>query len=244
MKRTKNKKIFTFDLESTGLNVAISRIVEIALYCPDNETPSFESLINPSVEIPRDTINIHGITNEMVKDAPGFVEAFKKMKSICGEECVLIAHNGDRFDEPMLRHEAKRYDVIIPEGWEFVDSLLWAKKYMSHLPKHNLQYLREYFKFEKNNAHRALDDTIILWKVFNAMTDDLAIEDIIEKIYGAPENTKIHFGKYKGKYVTEIPEDYIRWLYSSSTIFNPFNIQVKKAIEKLNLKPEYEIHLL
>ena len=180
----------------------------------------------------------------MVKEKENFGEVFKKMKEFCGEECFLIAHNGDRFDQPMLRAEANRHNLKVPNGWVFIDSLLWSRKYLPSMRRHNLQYLREFFNIEKNNAHRALDDTKVLYEVFNKMTDDLSIRTIQERLYVKPEKKIMNFGKYKGFLVSELPSDYIGFLYKADIINAPEHISLKKAIEQLKLQPkEMDSHI-
>ena len=71
-----SKPIVFFDIESTGLNVGSDKIVEICLFkvYPDQREEIRTYLINPEREIPQEVIEIHGITNEDVKDKPSFKE--------------------------------------------------------------------------------------------------------------------------------------------------------------------------
>lgn len=169
-----------YDTETTGIRPDKDRIVEIAAYDPINDK-HFSQLIHPGVEIPEDVIKIHGITNEMVKEAPSFAEAGKAFIAFCSGNCVLIAHNNDNFDKHFLFHEAKRHGLTMP-NWPMVDSLKWARKYRPDLPRHNLQFLRQIYGFAANTAHRALDDVIILSQVFSVMIDDLPFETVLSLV--------------------------------------------------------------
>ena len=167
-----------FDLETTGTRPDADRIVEIAAFdLFQNKT--FQVFVNPGIPIPKEAANIHGITDDMVKDAPSFAIAGAKFIEFCSGRVLLIAHNGELFDVPFLRAECKRHKVSFPAGWSLVDSLKWARKYRRDLPRHSLQYLREVFKIPPNRAHRALDDVMILHQVFSLMTDDLTPEEIL-----------------------------------------------------------------
>jgi DNA polymerase III subunit epsilon len=171
-----------FDTETTGLSPKTDRIVEIAAFdATMNKT--FTTLVNPQIPIPKETTAIHNITDEMVKDAPTFVEAGQQFIDFCKDDCVLIAHNGEAFDRFFIEEEFKRHSLI-NYNWILLDTLKWARKYRNDLPRHSMQYLREIYAIPPNQAHRALDDVIILHKLFSKMIGDLTIEQVISLLYG------------------------------------------------------------
>jgi DNA polymerase-3 subunit epsilon len=172
-----------FDLETTGTRPDADRIVEIAAYDPVRKL-SFQQLVHPGIDIPPEVTAIHRITNDMVQESPAFAKAGSDFIQFCSGEVVLIAHNGEMFDLPFLRAECKRHKLSLPSTWTLVDSLKWARKYRRDLPRHSLQYLRETFGVPPNQAHRALDDVMVLHQVFSLMTDDLAIDEVINRIGG------------------------------------------------------------
>lgn len=103
------RPIAFIDLETTGVNLSTDRIVEIAIVkvSPDGSRQVKRKLINPQMPIPKATTDIHGITDEMVKDAPTFKQAGNEIKQYL-ENCDLGGYNSNRFDIPMLMEEFLR----------------------------------------------------------------------------------------------------------------------------------------
>lgn len=167
-----------YDTETTGIRADRDRVIELAAYDPEKDK-SFVTLIHPGCSIPFEATNIHQITNDMVKGAPTFKEIVPAFQAFCEGDVVLIAHNNDAFDLHFLKNEFKLADTAMPP-WRFIDSLKWARKYRPDLPRHSLQFLREVYGIKANQAHRALDDVIILHKVFSAMIDDLPLPTVFE----------------------------------------------------------------
>ncbi len=168
-----------FDTETTGRNPASDRIVELAAYDPVLGK-SFERLINPGIPIPPETIMVHQITDAMVANEADFGTVVRDFFAFCEGDVALIAHNGDSFDVPFLRHESKRFGHTLPDEWLYIDSLKWSRRYRKDLPRHSLQFLRQSYGIASNQAHRALNDVMVLYEVFKAMTDDLTCEQIVD----------------------------------------------------------------
>lgn len=223
------KRPIYYDTETTGVRSDRDRIIEIAAFDPvQNRT--FCEFVNPGIPIPPDATAIHKITDEMVKDAPSFREIGASFIEFCAGETVLIAHNNDAFDKLFLEQEYKRAGLEIP-SWIYVDTLKWARKYRNDLPRHTLQTLREVYGIPPNQAHRALDDVVVLHEVFSKMIDDLTMETVLE-LMSQPQGqiTRMPFGKHQGKALSDIPADYIRWLESSGAFDKPENGELKKAL--------------
>lgn len=168
-----------FDTETTGTRAGFDRIVELAAYDPVNDR-SFVRLINPGIAIPQEAINIHKITDAMVQDAPSFKEVMAEFLEFCEGQIALVAHNLISFDLPFIQAECKRSAISLPGHWMYIDSLIWARRYRKDLPRHSLQYLRQLYGAPANQAHRALDDVMTLHAVFQAMIDDLTIEQVVQ----------------------------------------------------------------
>ncbi|NGX55406.1 MAG: DNA polymerase III PolC-type [Chlamydiae bacterium] len=173
-----HKRPIYYDTETTGLHSKSDHIIELAAYDPVNNR-SFSKLINPGVPIPAAASAIHKITDQMVADAASFAEVGREFIDFCDGEIVLIAHNNDGFDRHFLVAEGERAGITWP-AWPMVDSLKWARKYRPDLPRHSLQFLRKIYGVAENNAHRALDDVVVLHQVFSAMIDDLSMEKVLE----------------------------------------------------------------
>lgn len=231
MKPPMKKRPIYYDTETTGIDAQKERIVEIAAYDPI-EKRTFCELINPKMPIPPEATAVHHITDEMVKDAPGFEEVGKQLSAFCPENSVLIAHNNDAFDKFFIEAEYARHSLEMP-SWEYLDSLKWARRYRPDLPRHSLQHLREAYGIAANNAHRALDDVIILYEVFSRMIDDLSIETCLELLTTPRTLDRMPFGKHQGKPLGKVPKSYITWLAGSGAFDKPQNQELKAAFEKI-----------
>ncbi len=222
-----------YDTETTGVRNDKDRIIELAAFDP-TENRTFCQFINPGCPIPAEATAIHKITNEMVADAPSFRQVAESFLAFCPAETVLIAHNNDAFDKLFLEQEFKRSGLEMPR-FHFIDSLKWARKYRADLPRHTLQSLREVYGFPSNQAHRALDDVIVLHQVFSEMIDDLSIDKVLELLSRPQVLSRMPFGKHQGKLLSEVPKDYVAWLSSSGAFDKAENQTLKENFEKLGL---------
>lgn len=227
------KRPIFYDTETTGIKSERDRIIEIAAYDPIMDR-TFVQFVNPQMPIPFEATQIHKITDDMVKDAPSFKEVGEAFSEFCGIDAVLVAHNNDQFDKLFLECEYKRASISLPQ-WHYVDSLKWARKYRSDLPRHSLQHLREVYGIAANQAHRALDDVMVLYQVFIAMTDDLPIEKILELLSKSSQTQRMPFGKYQGRPLAEVPKDYVLWLKDSGAFNKMENRELKENLETLGL---------
>lgn len=227
------KQAIYYDTETTGVRVDKDRIIEIAAYDPAQDR-SFVSFVNPGMRIPPESTAICQITDEMVKEAPSFETVGQAFIDFCGPNAILIAHNNDSFDKPLLQNELARCNITMPQ-WEFVDSLKWARKYRTDLPRHSLQVLREAYGIPANQAHRALDDVMVLHQIFSQMIDDLPIQKVVELLAQSKATTRMPFGKYQGKPLSEIPKDYVKWLKTSGAFDRSDNAELRTTFEKLGL---------
>lgn len=222
-----------YDTETTGVKAESDRVIEIAAYDPANNL-TFEKLINPGCPIPAEATAIHKISDDMVADKPSFAEIVEEFKSFCEGDVVLIAHNNDGFDIHFLRAEFERAGQLLPD-WKFLDSLKWARRYRADLPRHSLQFLREIYGIEENNAHRALDDVVVLHQVFSQMIDDISIDEAHALLNKPRMLQHMPFGKHQGKPLAQLPKDYIAWLAEKGAFDKPDNAELKMSLEKLGL---------
>ena len=224
-------KAIYYDTETTGVKPGKDRIIEIAAFDPE-ENRQFCSFTNPEMPIPAESTAITHITDEMVKDAPLIKEALTSFVEFCSGEVVLIAHNNDAFDKLFLEAEFERAGLAMP-AWIYIDSLKWSRKYRNDLPRHSLQFLREAYGIEANQAHRALDDVFVLHQVFSRMIDDLEMKTVLSLLSQTPQTQRMPFGKHAGKLLSEIPKDYVKWLVKEGALDKKENAQLKETFEKM-----------
>ena len=151
------RPIVFFDLETTGLDLSTDRAVSIATLKidMDGKTEEKKILINPEMDIPKEASDIHGITNEMVAEAPTFKQISKSLFSYF-ENCDIAGFNSDYYDVPLLMKEFSRCGIDFPT-WELnlVDVLKFERMLNSN--KLGEVYLR-YTGKELEGAHDAMND--------------------------------------------------------------------------------------
>src|SRR4030042_2985134 len=164
-----NPLIF-FDLETTGIDVAIDRIVEISylkIY-PNGDEESKTIKVNPSVPIPAKVTANHGITDEDVKDAPKFSEIAKTLSRVF-EGCDFAGYNSNKFDIPLLAEEFLRAGVDIDlKKRKFIDiQVIFHKKE----PRTLSAAYKFYCDKNLNDAHSAEEDTRAPYRILRATLD-------------------------------------------------------------------------
>ena len=171
--------VVVLDLETTGMNIATDRIVEIALLKIHIDGSEEEKLmlINPEVPIPPEVSQIHGITDEDVKDKPTFKEVAKTLAKFM-EGCDLCGFNSNRFDIPLLAEEFIRADVDIDlKKHKFID----VQAIFHKMEKRTLAAAYKFYcQKELVDAHSAMADTKATYEVLKAQLDmykGVAFED-------------------------------------------------------------------
>src|SRR5579871_6985795 len=161
------KPLAVIDLETTGVNLGSDRIIEIAVVkiMPDGKKTPKRKLINPEMPVPPASTEIHGITNEMLKDAPTFKQVANELKQFI-DNCDLAGYNSNRFDIPMLVEEFLRIGMDFDmKGRSMVD----AQK-IFHLMEQRTLSAAYKFYCDKNleEAHSAEADALATWEVLEA----------------------------------------------------------------------------
>ena len=147
------------DTETTGLDYTREKMVEFAAVRLENGKvkDKFETLINPEQHIRKSSIAIHGITQEMVEDAPKEEEILPKILEFIGDY-PIVAHNAI-FDFSFINEASKRvFDKEITN--ERIDTQQMFKEVYPDLESHGLNVLTEKFKVDLTNRHRAMGDTM------------------------------------------------------------------------------------
>jgi DNA polymerase III epsilon subunit family exonuclease len=175
------------DLETTGVNPAFDKIVEIGAvrFRIDGGSICYQTLVNPGVHIPPNVIRIHGITDSMVSDAPSLEDVRDAFCSFI-EGTVLVIQNPG-FDLSFIDRAFRISNMERPE-LNALDTVRLAKKHFTDLPNHKLPTLASHLGLELV-SHRALDDAIACMAVFCetlkgfGLTGESAFSDLI-KIHG------------------------------------------------------------
>lgn len=147
------------DTETTGLDYTKERMVEFAAVRLENGKikDEFQTLINPEQHIRKSSIAIHGITPEMVQDAPTEAEAMPKIMEFI-QDYPIVAHNAI-FDYSFLNEASKRVFGKEIENTR-IDSQQMFKEIYPDLESHGLEALTTKFNVDLTNHHRAMADTM------------------------------------------------------------------------------------
>ena len=250
MKLNLKNPIIFFDLETTGINIAADRIVEIAYLKVDlngNETSKTQR-VNPEMHIPEHVTDIHGISDEDVKDAPTFNEIARSLAREF-EGCDLAGYNSVRFDIPVLAEEFLRAGVDIDlKRRKFVDVQVI---FMKMEPRTLSAAYKFFVGKELTDAHSAEADTYATYEVLQSQLDRYDnLENDIGKlaefsahnrnvdfagriVYNDEDVEVFNFGKYKGKPVTDVLEKdpgYFGWMMNGD-----FPLYTKKVLTSIKL---------
>jgi DNA polymerase III epsilon subunit family exonuclease len=158
----------SFDLETTDDDVEACEIVEIGAVRVrgGTVTDEFHTLVKPGRPVSESARKVHGYGEADLADAPRFADAWVPFREFVGDD-VLVAHNGVRFDVPVL----ERMSRGLPDAGDlaFYDSYLLARELLRS--SHRLSDLAERFDVPIDRAHHALDDARALAGVFSALTE-------------------------------------------------------------------------
>ena len=155
-----------FDLETTGISPVEDSIIEISAIKVKGHKPvaEFDMLINPGTHIPVGATNVNGITDDMVREAPGLREALPDFLSFIEGE-ILVGHNIQSFDLLFLYRAAEELlGREVPN--DYVDTLFMAKACLPQLGRHRLTDISTYLQIDTDGAHRALSDCIMNQKCY------------------------------------------------------------------------------
>ena len=147
-----------FDLETTGLSPQTDVIIEIgaAIYCNGEIRERFQSFVNPHRRLSQKIIDLTGITDDMLQDAPDVEQVLPQFLEFCGDR-PLAAHNAD-FDVSFVLAACSRLGLDYDPT--YVDTLIMAQNLLPSLNNHKLNIVAEALELPDFNHHRAVDDAI------------------------------------------------------------------------------------
>ena len=248
--KLKNPMVF-FDLETTGVNVASDRIVEISWLKiqPEGSKSIKTHLVNPTIPIDPRAIAIHGITDEDVKDKPTFSELARTLAKEF-EGCDFAGYNSNRFDIPLLAEEFLRAGVDFDLGKrKFIDVQVIFHKMEQRTLSAAYQF---YCKKVLEDAHSAEADTLATYEILKAQLDHYDhLENDVDYlsafstqnrsvdlagriIYNDKDIEVFNFGKYKGEPVEEVLKKdpgYFGWILNGD-----FPLYTKKVLTNIKLR--------
>ncbi len=251
-----HKPICFFDLETTGINVATDRIVEISILkvFPNGNKESHTWRVNPEMPIPKQSSDIHGITDEMVANEPTFNELATKVYALI-KDSDLGGFNSNRFDIPLLAEELIRAEI------EFDLKRALSVDVQTIFHKMEKRTLEAAYKFycdkSLEDAHSAEADTLATYEVLLSQLDryeDLENDvgflaqfsshkqfaDFAGYIGYKKEGVEVfNFGKHKGSLVTDVLEKepgYFGWLLNADFPLYTKKVLTRVKLQKLNTK--------
>lgn len=246
-----NRPICFFDLETTGIDVAKDRIVEISIFkvYPNGNKESKTWLVNPTIPIPPQSTAVHGISDEKVANEPTFKELASQVHNMI-KDSDLAGYNSDRFDIPLLAEELLRAEVDFDmKNRVSVDvQTIFHKKEERTLSA----ALKFYCGANLENAHSAEADTMATYEILKAQLD--RYEDLDNDMKWLSDFTTrkksvdfagfialnnegkevFTFGKNKGQLVEDVLEKepgYYGWIQGAD-----FPLYTKKVLTGIKLR--------
>lgn len=213
------------DLETTGINIFNDRVCQVGAILPGGE--EFNQLVNPCIPIPKDATGIHGITDDMVKDAPNFNEIGDKLISELEKAKYFVAYNSI-FDFQFLQAELYRtHNYFLAEkDYTFIDPYkIFKKMFQQNLSNAYWFYTGKEF----TEAHSAIADIKATKEVLERQQEKYpelfskSPEEVAKLTIGDTsilgrwfeiKNDDFYFkqGKHKGQKITSKHYDYLKWV--------------------------------
>lgn len=251
MKLSLTKPIVFFDLETTGVNVASDRIVEISILKlhPDGKKEVKTRRVNPTIPIPEESAAIHGIRDEDVEDEPTFKALAKSLATFIGN-ADLAGFNSNKFDVPLLVEEFLRADV----DFDLSNRKLVDVQNIFHMMEQRTLVAAYKFYCDKDliGAHGAEADNLATFEVLEAqiekypeLKNDVNFlsefsrrsnnADLMGRIIFNEDNVEVfNFGKHKGKSVDKVLNEepsYYDWMMKGD-----FPLYTKKVLTAIKMR--------
>jgi DNA polymerase-3 subunit epsilon len=261
MKLNLKRPLAFFDLETTGVNVASDRIVEISILkaLPDGTEDVKTLRINPVIPIPLESSLIHGIYDEDIKNAPTFKQVGEDLARFL-DDCDLAGYNSNRFDIPVLMEEFLRNGIDFDiDNRQFVD----VQNIFHQMEQRTLKAAYQFYCGKNiENAHSAEADIKATYEVLKAQIEKYENMDWEDKkgivtkpvqnniealhkftnlnkpvdfaarmVYNEDGVEVINFGKHKGRAVEDVFQS--EPSYYNWMLNGDFPLYTKKCLEKI-----------
>ncbi len=168
-----------FDLETTGFNPVMNKIIEIGGVKVVNGviTERFSSFVNPQIPIPYEIEDLTGINDGMVMEAKTIEEILPEFMEFC-QNAVMVAHNAD-FDMSFIKHNLRLQGI--KKSFTVIDTVALARNLLSGLSRFKLDTVAKALGVPLKNHHRAVDDAECTAEIFIKlvhMLSERGIEDL------------------------------------------------------------------
>jgi len=174
-------EMVAFDIETTGLSPKTERITEIGAVKLRGGVivDTFSTFVNPGKAIPAKIVELTGITDAMVADAPGEAEAVQAFLEFCGD-APIIAHNAG-FDTSFIRAACTRMEK--PYTPSVIDTLTFCRAMVISKRQHSLDKMAKYFGVENPSHHRAVNDAQVcaqIWVALSRQLEAMGVSDLAD----------------------------------------------------------------
>ena len=212
------------DLETTGLNPKTDKIIEIGVVKVENNKviKEWETLVNPDRKLEKHIIELTGIRDEELSDAPMIGEVLPRLFDEVGDY-VLLGHSL-LFDYSFVKKAAVNQKMTLEK--DGIDTLKIARKYLGDLESRSLPYLCEYYGIH-HNAHRALHDARATVELYRKLAEQFYDQE-------ESEGDKSLFHPKKLRYQAK----------RDTPITIPQKEQLYKLVDKHKLIIDYDIEKL
>lgn len=232
------------DTETTSLDLAVSHICQLGVVLCEaaDDGPGFQlngkqslrstellMYLNPGVEIPESSTEVHGITDAQVKfamaEATGLVWFGKVLADYLElretHEVFLVTYNGERYDMPLIERLAREYGIDSPHVWDFkhIDLFPLVQR-LDPAGRHKLgEAWEDMMERPAEGAHDAAADCHMVADLLDAIMEAQEYTSLSELYDWATTGTPfvtMPFGKHKGMPIEEVPTGYLNWLFKNT----------------------------
>lgn len=181
------------DIETTGLNPSIDRIIEIGMARIEDGviTQQYATLINPGISISERITELTGIQNEELEGMPRISDVIEHVVDFIGDYPIL-GHNVT-FDYSFIKKAAVNANLTVNNAG--IDTLKIARRLLPETPHKNLSYLCEYFHIDPGRSHRAYDDAVSASRLYDELRkikpDDPGFSEPIQLVYNVKKDVPV-----------------------------------------------------
>lgn len=232
------------DTETTSLDIPTAHICQLGVVLAEAEDdgPGFQlngkqslrstellMLLNPGVEIPESSTEVHGITDRHVKYAMHESLGLKWFGQLLGEylklnethDVFLVTYNGERYDMPLVERLAREYGLESPHVWDFkhIDLFPLVQR-LDPAGRHKLgEAWEDMMERPAEGAHDAAADCHMVADLLDAIMEAQGYTSLTELYDWATTGIAYEvmpFGKHKTMALEDVPSGYLNWLFKNT----------------------------